>query len=747
MGATGRVHNEKVAKRPPDDDDALEVIDLFTDEPVTPGTRHTRNHDRDPGAGDERPPRRRRNLVIALGVLVLVVASVTVAVTRDGRSGGDASVGLASKDGAKNRDDRTGTSTVAAPATLPEVRPPAWLALGGRFALGLDGQLVLVDGTTGNADAPAARTDGRATVTSRGAGRVLVRRGLDATVADPRGGSTDASDGLAFPAVDGEDWWIANPRTVSPLIGTGPTARLPSPELRALAAVRAGFLLQPLGVPALYVWTPGQALRALTQPLVETSQDDELSIVATHPDRVAWQIACPASACGVHVTDVASGRDVMLPGGILPFFDSGRAYGRFSPDGRYLGLHVATNLAGPGALVLVDLTTGSVVARRDIQVRFSSTGADTSAAAPFDFTPDSGHLVVADWSTRPGRLDVLRTADGGVEHTIDGVGRVDSIASFDAAPIVPSTPLFAAPTPAATTGALAIISQNGDTLTTVDIGTGRQRVVHLSNISLGSSDDTLPRLVALEGGFAWIRAGEAWFASATGDLVSLGLADHVLPGRTPAEAWTVRRSDSGYEIMRVDGRTGARGMTYESAVAPEGAVRDGLVIGRPASFTQGSSFEVWNPVTARARTVPLAVPARSPIITAAGDTRVIWYDQSCANGGSACTTYVTDLSSGRTDPLPTNTFPYAGSSLTPAGARVYVQVQDDNGTTHLTAIDLRSMAAETVPGSEGIEQWAVSSRDFLVFQTDAIYLWVPGWPAAALLSPGTVGLVGGFAVR
>ena len=327
------------------------------------------------------------------------------------------------------------------------------------------------------------------------------------------------------------------------------------------------------------MWTPGQQPRPLTQPLVEAGPGDELSVVATHPDRVAWQIECPATACGLHVTDVGSGRDVTLPGGILPFFDSGRAYGRFSPDGRYLALQVATNLAGPGALVLVDLTTGSVVARRDIQVRFSSAGSDTSAAAvPFDFSADSGHLVVADWSNRPGRLVVLRTADGALEHTVDGVGSVDSIASFDGVPIVPPTPLFTGSGPIAPLppgGALAIISQNGDTLTTVDIGTGRQQAVHLSDLSLGTTDDTLPRLVALDGGFAWIRAGEAWFASTTGDLVSLGLANYVLPGRSPAEAWTVRRSDTGYEVMHVDGRTGAAARRTSRSSRPKARCKTG----------------------------------------------------------------------------------------------------------------------------------------------------------------------------
>ena len=61
-GRPAWVHNDGVAKRPPDDDDALKVIDLFTDEPVTPRRGAPRDPDHDADADDRaRPPRPRRN--------------------------------------------------------------------------------------------------------------------------------------------------------------------------------------------------------------------------------------------------------------------------------------------------------------------------------------------------------------------------------------------------------------------------------------------------------------------------------------------------------------------------------------------------------------------------------------------------------------------------------------------------------------------------------------------------------------
>ena len=123
-----------------------------------------------------------------------------------------------------------------------------------------------------------------------------------------------------------------------------------------------------------------------------------------------------------------------------------------------------------------------------------------------------------------------------------------------------------------------------------------------------------------------------------------------MSGGNPDEGWTVLRTDDGYDLTRFDGKTGALGTTYKSAAGPEGAVREGLVVGRPATFTHSSEIEVWNPATGRART--LGIVARYPVIAAAGGTRVIWYDQSCSEAMQSCGAQVTDVSTGRTSRSP-----------------------------------------------------------------------------------------------
>ena len=218
-----------------------------------------------------------------------------------------------------------------------------------------------------------------------------------------------------------------------------------------VAAVRGGFLLRTPDVPGLFVWAPGQQPRA-AHP-------------AAGPGRSGRRALGRGDAPGSRrVADRMPGSCVRTPRHRCRV-GSRRHAARRHPA--VLRLRTARTAASPPTAAtsrcrsrrtsrararssLVDLATGSVVARRDIQVRFSSTGSDTSAAAvPFDFSADSGHLVVADWSIRPGRLVVLRTADGALEHTVDGVGSVDSIASFDAVPTVPATALFSGSGPIA----------------------------------------------------------------------------------------------------------------------------------------------------------------------------------------------------------------------------------------------------------------------------------------------------------
>jgi hypothetical protein len=718
----------------PRDDDPLDVIELIANEPPPSiGAPAPEQGD------DERPPRRRRRyLVIAIASVVLIVAAVTMVLTRDD-GGPDQSVGLASNDTGSTTGGESSSSTPR--ASTPALPAASWRDLGLRIGVTIDGAFMLVDGRTGMVDPVRALPEGNETVVNRGTGTVLVRAGDSSFVVDDKAGSTETAAPTVFPTVDGNGWWNGRSQVVERIDDPDETYRLP-PNVYAIASLRSGFLLALRNSAGLFAWTPDAEPRPLA-----TGNDIEL--VAAHPDRIAWQSKCPGTGCGLHVTEVATGRDAVLPSGILPFFDPGRAYGRFSPDGRYLALHVSASLAEPGSFVLVDLGTGAIVARNEIAVRLASQSAEQyDHPVPFDFSPDSQHVVLADWSQSPGRLLVMRTADGALERSIEGIGRVESIAALDAAVTPPATPLYdsnARPAQPAVSSSLAVVSTNGDVLTTVDIDTGAERVTELQYAPPSENGDYQPRLVAFSGGFAWIRNGEAWFAPLGGDAVSLGTATYVLPGGTADEGWIVLRADDGFDITRLDGTTGARGHTYHSVAGPEAAVREGLVVGRPASFTQGSEFEIWNPGTGRSHRIE--VSARFPTITAAAGNVIVWYDQSCSNFQQTCGTRVTNVSTGRTTALPGRTFPYGNGALTPAGDRLYVPLDNGAGTSGLGAIDLKSMRVEEVPSSQGAEQWAASRGGFVVFQSDAIYMWQPGWKDARMLSPGTVGIVGGFAVR
>jgi hypothetical protein len=723
-----------VPKGPPDED-PLDVIELIADEP--PSSIRTKRPE--PTEGDARPPRRRRYLFIAIAAVVLIIGAVSTVVTRDD-GGPDQSVGLASNDtGSTAAGD--GSASSAPHATVPALPAAAWRDLGLRIGVTIDGAFVLVDGRTGMVDPVRALPEGDPTVVNRGTGTLLVRSGNSSFVVDDKGGSVEAQAPNVFPTADATGWWNGGGRVVARVDDSEERYDVP-PGLLAVASLRNGFLLTTRNSSGLFAWAPNSDPRPL-------ASGTDVELVAVHPDRIAWQSKCPGTGCGLHVTDVATARDVVLPSGILPFFDPGRAYGRFSPDGRYLALHVSASLAEPGSFVLVDLASGTIVTRTDIAVRLAAQSTEHyDHPVPFDFSPDGQHVVLADWSQSPGRLLVLRTADGALERSIEGIGRVDSLAALDTAVTPPTTALFdgnARPSAPPVDSSLAVVSTNGDVLTTVDVDTGAERVLELQYAPPSQNGDYQPRLVAFSGGFAWIRNGEAWFAPLRGDPVSLGTATYVLPGGTADEGWIVVRTDDGFELTRLDGTTGTRGRTYHSVAGPEAAVRDGLVVGRPASFTQGSEFEVWNPATGRSRHIEIS--ARFPTITAAAGNVIVWYDQSCSNSQPTCGTHVTNVATGRTTALAGRTFPYGNGALTPSGDRLYVPLDSGSGPSGLGAIDLKTMQVQEVPSSQGAEQWAASRGGFVVFQSNAIYMWQPGWKDAQMLSPGTVGIVGGFAVR
>jgi hypothetical protein len=730
---------------PEPNDDALEVIELLAEDEPAPSraARGTRPAGADRADADDPDPddalrrsQRRRRLAIVAAVLVVALTAGLVARVRGGEPSGE--VGISSEP-RRDEDDDVRSSEQAA----DELRaaPNDWSPLRGRFALEIDGEPVVVDHMTGAISTPRALPPGGIELLASQAGAYLTDIDGDAYIVGRDGNIVRGAGWQVFPAVDGARWWAAQQRTVTPIVGDDVPFAAPN-GFSAVAAVRDGFMLEADDdddVP--WLWSRGTEPRQLT-PI------RDISLVAVHPDRVAWQRRCPGDGCGLHVTEVVNGRDVVLPGVILPLFESGRVNGRFSPDGRYLALHVSTSLVEPGSFVLVDLTNGAIVARLETGLSLASDSEHAALrAVPFDFTPDGTAVVVAERTASGGSLRVVRTDDGGTEGVIGRVDGVTALASLERAPTVPSTPLLTERPASFGTGAtLALASTAGDVLTLVDVDTGTQRVVELDYAAPTGNNDFDPRLVALERGFAWVRDGEGWFAPVDGTPVSLGPATYVMTGGSPSSGWIVHRAPDGYEITAFDGTTGTRSETVRSSAGPEGAVRDGVVIGRPASFTHGAEIEIWDPTTGDLRTVP--INARAPVITAAGGTRVIWYDQACLGSSRFCDSNVTDTRSGRTDVLPGGAYTFSASATTPAGEVLYLQVQNEAGPTRLIAVELESMTVQDVPGSEQVEMWAASSRGVVVFQRDnAIHLWSPGRPTAEVLSPGGFGIVGGVALR
>ena len=713
-------------------DDALDVIDLITDEPVPTGRRI----DPEP---DEREPRvspKRRLILCAIAALVVASVGVSVIVTRNNDD--PQGVGIASDDSDPEGEDADPSNTDP-PATVPDVGPDMWRALGSRFGLGIDTQVLLVDGATGTVDTPRTLPNGATRVVSGRGGVLFVVAGNSPVLLDGDGRLTDSDDAPVFPGIEPGVWWNVHERNVTPILGRANTVITPN-GTDAVAAVRDGFVLEDDTSRALSLWVGGADPRPI-------APQNNFFLVALHPDRIAWQGICPGTNCGLHVTEVATGRDVLLRGGIVPMFELGRAYGRFSPDGRYLALQVANRLSEPGNFVLVDLSTGAIVSRAEIAVRMPAPGSTgVTEAVPFDFTPDSQRVVVADWTQSRGRIAIIRTADGVREQTLDRIGRVSSLAALDSQPTAPTTPLVDGAGSDLGTGAtLALASGVGDDFVTVDLDSGRQRTYAVEVGGFTDTGDFQPRLVALDGGFAWLHNGEAFFAPPDGDAVSLGAATFVMAGGTADDGWTVRRTADGYELKHFDGRTGALGATYMTPAAPEGAVRDGLVVSRPATFTHGSEIEIWNPSTGRARTV--GVIARYPVITAAGGERVIWYDQACSDAAQSCGALVTNVSTGKTDVLPGNAYPFSASATTPTGDQLFVQVQDQ-AATRLASIDFATLQLTEIPESDNFENWAASSKGVIVFSRQGeLRVWMPGWPESKVFSTGGFGPVGGLAVR
>jgi hypothetical protein len=700
-------------------DDVLDVIDLLADDTEPIGRAA-------PPEPDEEPTTRGRPRWLVIAVAVVVVGTIgAIVVTRDGP--GDSEVGILDSDEALN-EEATRSSPLA-----PRSRPfeaSSLRAVNGRYVAVADDELVLISSETASVtvigDAP---TDAR--ILAGNAEGALVVDGNQLVLARPDSSLFSFAGDSVFPSADGTAWLqVTHDHVAAPEEGFHPV-QLPA-DHAAISSTRDGYLLHHPTSRELGTWTPGGNFAPFTPA--------HAIVIATHPDRVAWVTRCPGSECGLHVTDLTTHTTVALRPDIMPAGAEGGTSGRFSPDGRYLALGIATNERGPSELSLVDLTTGLLVVRSDLRIALTRRAIDRFTALPFAFTGDSARLVVPSEDSMRA-LDVINTGNGVVMETVHGVGRVESIAALDAPPVAATAPLF---DPAAlldrfdTDATLALANSAANRLTLVDFDTGATRDVDLPR---GDGDEFQFSLLALTEGFAWISDGHAWWIPIAGDPVDLGAAGHLFAGSDRSEAWAVTYLDRGYEISRIDGTTGSRGPSFGSHIAPFAAVRDGPVVGRNASFAGPASLEIWDPASGETRNVE--VPAEFPMVTAAAGDVVVWYDQAC-RGPQGCPGGVTNVATGSTVTLPfaeTNTY---SARLAPDGSRLYAFGNDGV----LQVIDLTTLAREVVPGAIDFERFAVSAGGAVVYQRDnGVHVWEPGWAESESVSTATFDLVDDIAVR
>ena len=199
---------------------------------------------------------------------------------------------------------------------------------------------------------------------------MFVVAGNSPVVLDGDGRLTDSDDATVFPGIEPGVWWNVHERNVTPILGRAEHCH---------HSERHRTRWQPSATVSCSktkprVHCPSGSAAPMPRPIATTEQVLLWSRCIRTASR--GRESARARICGLHVTDVATGRDVLLRGGIVPMFELGRAYGRFSPDGRYLALQVANRLSEPGNFVLVDLSTGAIVSRAEIAVRMPAPGFD-----------------------------------------------------------------------------------------------------------------------------------------------------------------------------------------------------------------------------------------------------------------------------------------------------------------------------------------------------------------------------------
>jgi len=692
-----------------DPGEPLDVVDLLADD-------ESRSADR-PGDRDEGDRRRTRRslVVVVVGVVVVTVVAASLVF---GGSGDDEDVGIAAP------TTRAGTPTTARrdastpPSSLRVERLPFLGALGGRIAFTVGSDVYTLDRGAGQEARRIVLPEGGQVVDANGRALLVVQRN-GAYVVDTTGGIHAFANPAAFAAADDPGFWRVDEHVLTAVGFDAAAVELPG-ESEPLGAIRDGFLLRPDAQGALATWTPGSD----AAPIPGT---ESATLVALHPDRIAWYAPCDDGACRLRVTDIETQRTVDVPNA-LSLFGRDRAFGRFSPDGDRLALLV--DGANRSELVVADLTAGTISVREPLD-ESPVPIADPSyiRPLPFDFTPDGDVLLVAAGTGRRRDLVAVNLVDGTREAS-GGLHGTTSVVALDARPSAPSTPL-AEGVVAAFDAVIAGLDERFAVV--IDLETATFRRYELPVPAPGATDGAelvswSPSLVALHGGFVASNGSNAFWLPLDGDLVDLGPAQVVVGSADREQAWTfMLRTDGAYDVVRVDGRTGERRAERVVFSVPQVVVGEYFVRTVPAGFALPGGIELWHNATGETRSLGAS---GAEYAFAATRRHVLWQDCS-ARVQVRCAVRAIDVESGEAALIDAPVDGYVPPS---AAANDVVYLPSFDGGS-LYRFDAASGETVAVPGSNQVVTLVALPSGGVIFETsDGISYW-----ASDLLAPVPVG--------
>jgi hypothetical protein len=496
-----------------------------------------------------------------------------------------------------------------------------------------------------------------------------------------------------------------------------------------IAEVDGGFLVEtPTG--SLAVWSPRQRQLRNVASVVR-------HVVAVRHDRVAWTGAdCGSLRCPLHLTDLASGTDVVVGAPFVPG-DAERASngagGRFSPDGRYLAVITPNRNGASSGVAVIDLTTGQARPLYSLfgSMRMTDANSEIGRPLPFDWSADSRSLLAieAGDTFSATRLAVIDPSNGRAALSGDALPMSTSLVSIGvqpssqpSPPLPPAQPLLGAPT------GVTIINVVGNDVERLDLDSGRLTRTALSAAGqeLGSNEalqvDT--QVVPLANGALVQNQYSTWWVPRAGAPQEIKGATAAF-GESRARGWVAIERASGAVLVPVDGNTGALGAPVPVFAVPVGAVSRGFVEIVGPTLDEPGSIVVWDPATRTQRPVPTGARTGSFVLAAAGD-RVVWTG-SCNNDEFPCGVGVTDVATGATreyDEWSARTL-----SLAPDGsAAVFVPISGEGAGTP-QYLDLNSGDVTPLPNANGVGRVVWGPDGWLFYSTDtadALAAWRPG---------------------